>query len=108
MVVVVVAANIIGPTCGQHEQRHIALGTVRIGELGFPHRFIVRMLLEKADHFLQHFGVFLHGWLEHSAVNPVQEMVELIAASRSYETNIRLIQQHDGMTSSLVSRMLRA
>jgi flagellar basal-body rod protein FlgF/flagellar basal-body rod protein FlgG len=49
-----------------------------------------------------------NGWLEHSAVNPVQEMVELIAASRSYETNIRLIQQHDGMTSSLVSRMLRA
>lgn len=49
-----------------------------------------------------------HGWQELSGVNPVQEMVELIAASRTYETNIRLIQQHDGMTSSLVSRMLRA
>lgn len=47
------------------------------------------------------------GWQELSSVNPVQEMVELIAASRAYETNIRLIQQHDGMTSSLVSRMLR-
>ena len=45
--------------------------------------------------------------IELSGVNPVQEMVELIAASRAYETNIRMIQQHDGMTSSLVSRMLR-
>ncbi len=48
-----------------------------------------------------------NGWQELSSVNPVQEMVELISASRAYETNIRLIQQHDGMTSSLVSRMLR-
>jgi flagellar basal-body rod protein FlgF/flagellar basal-body rod protein FlgG len=49
-----------------------------------------------------------NGWQELSSVNPVREMVELIAASRTYETNIRLIQQHDGMTSSLVGRMLRA
>lgn len=49
-----------------------------------------------------------NGWQELSAVNPVEEMVELIAASRTYETNIRLIQQHDGMTSSLIGRMLRA
>lgn len=48
-----------------------------------------------------------NGWQEVSAVNPMQEMVELIAASRAYETNIRLIQQHDGVTSSLVSRVLR-
>ena len=49
-----------------------------------------------------------NGWRELSAVNPVQEMVELIAATRTYEANVRLIQQHDGITSSLVSRMLRA
>ena len=48
-----------------------------------------------------------NGHIELSGVNPVQEMVELIAASRAYETNIRMIQQHDGMTSSLVSRLLR-
>ncbi|MEX2175234.1 MAG: flagellar hook-basal body protein [Pirellulaceae bacterium] len=49
-----------------------------------------------------------NGWQELSSVNPVQEMVELISASRTYETNIRLIQQHDGMTNSLIGRMLRA
>ncbi len=47
------------------------------------------------------------GFLELSSVNPVQEMVELIAASRSYETNIRMIQHHDGITGSLVNRLLK-
>ena len=39
------------------------------------------------------------GFLELSGVNPVEEMVELIAASRAYEANVRLIQQHDQATS---------
>lgn len=47
------------------------------------------------------------GYLELSAVNPVEEMVELITASRAYEANVRVIQQHDTATSQLISRMLR-
>jgi flagellar basal-body rod protein FlgF len=47
------------------------------------------------------------GFEELSGVNPVEEMVELIAASRNYEANIRLMQQHDQATSQLISRMLR-
>jgi flagellar basal-body rod protein FlgF len=47
------------------------------------------------------------GYLELSSVNPVEEMVELIAASRAYEANVRIIQQHDTATSELISRMLK-
>jgi flagellar basal-body rod protein FlgF/flagellar basal-body rod protein FlgG len=47
------------------------------------------------------------GYLEMSSVNPVDEMVELIAASRAYEANVRIIQQHDTATSELISRMLK-
>jgi flagellar basal-body rod protein FlgF len=47
------------------------------------------------------------GYLEMSGVNSIEEMVELITASRSYETNIRMIQNHDSMTGELVSRILR-
>jgi flagellar basal body rod protein FlgG len=47
------------------------------------------------------------GYEELSAVNPVEEMVELIAASRTYESNVRMIQQHDQATSQLINRMLR-
>jgi flagellar basal body rod protein FlgG len=46
--------------------------------------------------------------LENSAVNPTDAMVELIAASRAYEANVKLIQHHDGMVGSLISRVLRA
>lgn len=49
-----------------------------------------------------------NGYIELSAVNPVEEMVELITASRAYETNVRLIQQHDTATSQLIGRLLRA
>lgn len=48
------------------------------------------------------------GYLEMSAVRPVEEMVELIAASRAYEANVRIIQQHDAATSQLIGRLLRA
>jgi flagellar basal-body rod protein FlgF/flagellar basal-body rod protein FlgG len=47
------------------------------------------------------------GYLEGSGVNPVEEMVELITASRAYEANVRIIQQHDTATSELISRMLK-
>jgi flagellar basal-body rod protein FlgF len=47
------------------------------------------------------------GYLEMSAVNPVEEMVELITASRAYEANVRIIQQHDTATSELIGRMLK-
>ena len=47
------------------------------------------------------------GYIEMSGVNPIQEMVDLIASQRGYETNTRMIQNHDSMTSSLISRMLR-
>lgn len=47
------------------------------------------------------------GYLEGSGVNSLQEMTELIAASRAYETNIRMMQTHDQMASSLISRLLR-
>jgi flagellar basal-body rod protein FlgF len=47
------------------------------------------------------------GYLEMSGVNPVEEMVELITASRAYEANVRIIQQHDTATSELISRLLK-
>jgi len=47
------------------------------------------------------------GYLEMSGVNPVEEMVELITASRAYEANVRIIQQHDSATSELITRMLK-
>lgn len=46
------------------------------------------------------------GFVEHSSSQPVQEMVELIKASRAYEANVKMIQHHDETASSLISRLL--
>lgn len=48
------------------------------------------------------------GFLETSAARPVQEMVDMIKVTRAYESNVRMIQQQDGITESLLSRVLRS
>jgi flagellar basal-body rod protein FlgF len=47
------------------------------------------------------------GYLEMSTVQPSAEMMDLIEASRAYESNVRMIQNHDQMTGALVNRILR-
>jgi flagellar basal-body rod protein FlgF len=47
------------------------------------------------------------GALEKSAVNPTMAMMELIEASRAYESNLRLIQHQDQAYGNLLGRVLR-
>ena len=47
------------------------------------------------------------GQLEKSAVNPTSAMMELIEATRAYESNLRLIQHQDQASGNLIGRMLR-
>lgn len=49
----------------------------------------------------------LSGHLEHSAVSPTSEMIHMIETSRAYEANVRMIQNHDSVIGSLVTRILR-
>lgn len=46
------------------------------------------------------------GALEQSSVNPTDAMVELITTARLYEANIKMIQNQDQTTGSLISRVL--
>jgi flagellar basal body rod protein FlgG len=47
------------------------------------------------------------GHLEKSGVNPTSAMMELIEASRAYESNLRLIQHQDQAYGNLIGRVLR-
>ena len=47
------------------------------------------------------------GYLESSNIRPTQAMMELIEASRAYESNVKLIQNQDHMIGELLSRVLR-
>jgi flagellar basal-body rod protein FlgG len=52
------------------------------------------------------FGAMHQGYLEHSNVDPVKEITELIAAQRAYEMNSKVIQASDEMFAT-VSKNLR-
>ena len=47
------------------------------------------------------------GYLELSGVQPTTEMMELIEASRAFESNVRLLQGQDEAIEQLLSRVLR-
>lgn len=47
------------------------------------------------------------GTLEMSSVNPYREMLQMIQASRAYESNVRMIQHQDNTVGTLVNRVLR-
>ena len=50
----------------------------------------------------------MSGYLEHSSVTPTSEMMQMIETSRAYEANVRMIQNHDSVVGSLVTRALKA
>jgi flagellar basal-body rod protein FlgG len=52
-------------------------------------------------------GSLSQGFLENSNVNSVKEMVEMIALSRSYETNSRMITIHDTTLGRAVNDIAR-
>ncbi|MCL1986677.1 MAG: flagellar hook-basal body protein [Firmicutes bacterium] len=52
-------------------------------------------------------GTVQQGFLENSNVSPVREMVELIALSRAYEANSRLVQLHDETLGRAVNEIAR-
>ena len=45
--------------------------------------------------------------LEMSGVQPAAELMEMIEASRAFETNARLLQHQDQLTGTLINRLLR-
>lgn len=48
------------------------------------------------------------GYLEMSGSDPTRQMMAMIESSRAFEANTRMVQNHDSMTSSLISRVLQA
>lgn len=47
------------------------------------------------------------GYVESAGVKPAIEMMELIEASRAFESNVRMIQNQDSVFGTLVNRVMR-
>lgn len=48
------------------------------------------------------------GFLEMSGTNSTRQMMTMIETTRAFEANMRIIQNHDGMTGNLIGRVLQA
>ena len=48
------------------------------------------------------------GYLEMSGADPTRQMMAMIESSRAFESNTKMVQNHDSMTSSLINSVLRA
>jgi len=48
------------------------------------------------------------GFLELSGTNSTRQMMTMIETTRAFEANMRIIQNHDGMTGTLIGRVLQA
>ena len=50
-------------------------------------------------------GQIISGYLEHSNVQVVKEMVEMINVSRAYETNQKIVQTYDTSLEIAVNQL---
>ena len=60
MIVIGIAADIVRPARGEHEQRLIAVGWINPVQLPCPASLELRMLFENGDHLGRHLRIFLH------------------------------------------------
>ncbi len=47
-------------------------------------------------------------FLELSGSNPTQQMMQMIETQRAFEANIRMVENHDSMSSGLIGRILQS
>ncbi len=93
----------------QQDGRNIALMLSRpesLGDLARVGDNLFRPLAETQP-VPQNERAVVSGSLEKSAVNPTTAMMELIEATRAYESNLRLIQHHDQAYGNLIGRLLK-
>ena len=93
----------------QQDGRNVALMLARpesLGDLARVGDNLFRPLAETQP-VPQNERAVVSGSLEKSAVNPTTAMMELIEATRAYESNLRLIQNHDQAYGNLIGRLLK-
>ena len=97
----VVASNlanadaVAGPDGQSYKARHITFQTVPMGGAGSAGVKVQNITESEAPgrrvHSPHHPSADADGYVTHSNVNPVEEMVNMISASRSYQNNVEVM-----------------
>jgi flagellar basal-body rod protein FlgC len=93
------ADTVAGPDGQAYKARHVTFQTVMLGQPGQPETAAgvrVSSIVEDAAegrrvHDPRHPAADAEGYVTFSNVNPVEEMVNMISASRSYQNNVEVM-----------------
>ena len=93
------ADTVAGPDGSSYKARQVVFQTAAMGRAGHPDAAAgVRVSTVQEDqtqgrrvHDPKHPGADAEGYVTYSNVNPVEEMVNMISASRSYQNNVEVM-----------------
>ena len=95
------ADTVAGPDGQAYKARHVVFQTLMMGEAtsaGVQVANIVESQVEgRRVHDPKHPAADAQGYVTFSNVNPIEEMVDMISASRSYQNNVEVMNTAKGL-----------
>ena len=89
------ADTVAGPDGNAYKARQVVFQTTLMGEVGAAGVRVSNVIEDATPgrrvHDPKHPGADAQGYVTYSNVNPVEEMVNMISASRSYQNNIEVM-----------------
>ena len=95
------ADTVAGPDGQAYKARHVVFQTLLMGE-GTSSGVQVSQVIESQNegrkvHDPKHPAADVAGYVTYSNVNPIEEMVDMISASRSYQNNVEVMNTAKGL-----------
>ena len=95
------ADTVAGPDGQAYKARHVVFQSLLMGEAtstGVQVSQVVESQNEgRRVHDPKHPGADAQGYVTYSNVNPIEEMVDMISASRSYQNNVEVMNTAKGL-----------
>jgi flagellar basal-body rod protein FlgC len=95
------ADTVAGPDGAAYKARQVVFQTERMGATGAAGVRVAEVTESAAParrvHDPKHPGADADGYVTYSNVDPVQEMVDMISASRSYQNNLEVMNTAKGL-----------
>ena len=89
------ADTVAGPDRSAYKARHVTFSTVPMGDAGTAGVTVSQVSEDNTPgrrvHDPKHPQADAEGYVTYSNVNPVEEMVNMISASRSYQNNVEVM-----------------
>jgi len=95
------ADTVAGPDGQAYKARHVVFQSLLMGEATSTGVQVSQVIESQNEgrrvHDPKHPGADAQGYVTYSNVNPIEEMVDMISASRSYQNNVEVMNTAKGL-----------